>query len=136
MEINYLAVLAAAVASIIIGSVWYGGIFRKKFASIMGFDKLSPEQQSTMKKNMGMTYFTQFLASLIMFYVLARFLNDGAVTNSGEGVIVSLWVWIGFVVPVKLGDAIWGGKMTLFWLGAGNMLITLIASGAIIGAWQ
>jgi hypothetical protein len=45
-------------------------------------------------------------------------------------------MWLGFVVPVKFGDAIWGGKMGLFWLGIGNMLFTLLASGAIIGVWH
>ena len=104
--------------------------------SAMGFDKLSPEQQDAMKKNMGKTYFTQFLASLIMFFVLARFIYDGTTANAGEGVAVALWVWIGFAVPLKLGDAIWGGKMTLFWLGAGNMLLTLVVAGAILGGWQ
>jgi hypothetical protein len=46
-----------------------------------------------------------------------------------------LWTWLGFVVPIKLGDALWGGKMTMFWLGIGNMLLTLLAGAAIIGAW-
>jgi hypothetical protein len=52
------------------------------------------------------------------------------------GLQVAGGIWIGFVVPLKLGDALWGGKMTIFWLGIGNMLVTLLAAGAIIGAWQ
>jgi hypothetical protein len=33
-----------------------------------------------------------------------------------------------------MGEAIWGGKWPLFWIGVGNMLITLLVTGAIIGA--
>ena len=136
MDINYLAVLASAVASMVVGSVWYGPLFGKQFMAAMGMDKLSPEQQADMKKGMVMTYIIQFIASVVMFYVLARLMgNLGQLTISG-GLATAFWVWIGFVVPLKLGDAIWGGKMNLFWIGASNMLVTLLVTGAILGAWR
>jgi hypothetical protein len=136
MEINYWAVLVAAVASMVIGSVWYGPLFGKKFIAAMGMDKWTPEQQAAEKKKMGMLYFMQFVASLIMFYVLARFIFDlGQMSVSGS-LMVALWVWIGFIVPTKLGDAIWGGNKTLFWITSFGSLVTLLATGAIIGAWK
>jgi hypothetical protein len=52
-----------------------------------------------------------------------------------NGMTVAFWAWLGFVVPIKLGDALWGGKMSLFWLGAGYNLVLLLVTGAIIGAW-
>lgn len=140
IEVNYLAVLVSAVASMVIGSIWYGPLFGKKFIALMGMDKMSPEQQAEMKKGMTMTYVWQFIASLVMFYVLAHvmglsqsFYNYSPVQT---GLTTAFWVWLGFVVPIKLGDALWGGKMALFWLGIGNMLLTLLAAGAIIGAWR
>jgi len=137
-NVNYLAVLVSAVVSMVIGSVWYGALFGKKFSQAMGMDTWSPEKKEAEKKKMGLTYFVQFVASLVMFYSLAKFMSDlgfGMMTVEG-GLMVAFWVWLGFVVPVKLGDAIWGGNMTLFWIGAGNMLLTLLATGAIIGAWK
>jgi hypothetical protein len=135
-DINLLAVLAAAVASMIIGSIWYGPLFGKQFNAIMGFDKMSTQQQAEMKKGMAKMYFTQLVASLVMFYVLAMLMYRlGEMTVQG-GLMVAFWVWLGFVVPTKLGDAIWGGKMSLFWIGIGNMLATLLAVGAILGAWR
>lgn len=135
MQINYLAVLAAAVVSMVIGSIWYGPLFGKKFIRAKGMDKLSPEEQEKMKKGMAMTYLWQFIASLMMFYVLARLTGSLGQMSIHGGVTVALWVWLGFVVPLELGNALWGGKMALFWLGIGNMLVTLLAAGAIIGAW-
>jgi hypothetical protein len=89
-----------------------------------------------MKKGMAKMYFTQLVASLVMFYVLAMLMYRlGEMTVQG-GLMVAFWVWLGFVVPTKLGDAIWGGKMSLFWIGIGNMLATLLAVGAILGAWR
>ncbi len=52
------------------------------------------------------------------------------------GIANALGLWIGFVVPLALSNALWGGKMKLFWLNIGCMLITFIVAGAIIGGWR
>ncbi len=101
----------------------------------MGMNQWTPEQRAAMTKKMWMSYLGQFIASLVMFYVLARFIDDIGALTVRDGLMVAAWTWIGFVVPVKLGDLLWGGKPILFWLGIGNMLLTLLATGAIIGAW-
>lgn len=135
-SVNYLAVLAAAVASMVVGSVWYGPLFGKKFMAEIGMDKWTPEKQAAEKKKMGMTYALQFVASLVMFYVLAGLIVGFGQFGWAKGAMTGFIVWLGFVVPVKFGDAIWGGKMSLFWLGVGNMLVTLLVAGAIIGGWN
>lgn len=134
--VNYLAVFISAVASMVIGSVWYGPLFGKIFMREMGMDTWSQEKKDAEKKKMGKAYTIQFVASLIMFFVLAVFMDKLDLMSISGGVKVALMGWLGFVVPVKLGDAIWGGKISLFWLGAGNMLLTLVAAGVILGAWS
>ena len=135
MDVNYLAVLVAAVASMIIGSIWYGPLFGKKFIKAIGMDNWSAEKQAAMKKSMWMSYVLQFVASLVMFYVLAGLVGGLDKMTLSGGLSVAFWVWLGFAMPIKLGDAIWGGKWELFWIGMGGMLVTLLAAGAIIGAW-
>lgn len=132
---NYLVVIAAAVASIVIGSIWYGPLFGRKFQQAAGMDKWSPERQAEEKKKMGKLYAMQIIASLVMFYVLSIFVQKTGDHSVGSSIHTALLAWIGFVVPVQLGSAIWGGSMTLFYLGAGNMLLTLLAAGAIVGMW-
>jgi hypothetical protein len=134
MEINYIALLLSAVASMIIGSIWYGPLFGKKFMKAMGMDTWSPEKQASMRASMMKAYAGQFIASLVMFFVFAWYIGLSGHTGVLGGLNNAFWVWIGFVVPIKLGDALWGGNMTLFWLAIGNMLLTLLAAGAIIGA--
>ncbi len=140
IEVSYLGILLAAVASMIIGSIWYGPLFGKKFMALMEFDKMSPEEQAKMKKGMVKSYIGQFIASLVMFYVLAHVMYLSGYfygySPLQAGLCSALWVWVGFVVPVKFGDAIWGGKMGLFWINIGSFLLTLLAAGATIGAFQ
>jgi hypothetical protein len=136
MDINIWAILASAVASIVIGSIWFGPLFRKQFMEASGMDKMTPEQRSAAGGPMTTTYIVQLVASIVMFYVLARLVADtGEMTLSG-GLMTAFWAWLGFVVPTQLGYALWGGSMKMFWLTAGNMLITLLAAGAIIGGWR
>jgi hypothetical protein len=136
MNVNFWAVLAAAVVSMLIGSLWYGPLFGKLFMKEMGMDAWSKEKQAAMKKRMGWSYFGQFLASLAMFYVLAGLIVGFDHASAAGGLLTAFIMWVGFVVPLKLGDLIWGGKAKLFWLGLGNMLLTLLAAGAIIGTWK
>ena len=136
ITINFWAVLVSAVAGIFIGSIWYGPLFGKKFMALMGFEKLSADEQEKMKKGMAITYALQFLSSVLMLGILAWLMSALGANTHLSGMRTAFWVWLGFVMPVQLGQQLWGGKIGLFWLGAGNMLLTLLAAGAILGAWQ
>src|SRR5258708_3022652 len=136
MHVNIWAVLAAAISSMVVGSIWFGPLFGKLFIHEMGMDAWSPEKQAEMKKGMTMMYVWQFIASLVMFYVLAMFIVWPGKAGVSRGVESGLGVWVGFGVPLKLGEALWGGKMTLFWLGIGNTAVTLLVGGAILGLWK
>jgi hypothetical protein len=50
VAVNFWAVLASAVASMVIGSIWYGPLFGKMFMQAMGMDQWSPEKREAMKK--------------------------------------------------------------------------------------
>ncbi len=133
-DINYLAILLSVIASMVIGSAWYGALFGKTFMKATGMDKMTKAQMEEMKKASGKTYAIQFVASIVTFVVLAMFMDKMGYSTAMEGMKMAFLIWFGFVMPVKLGEAIWGGSMTMFWLGSGNMLVTLLAAGAIIGA--
>lgn len=135
-EINYWAVAVSAIVSMVIGSIWYGPLFGKMFMREMGMDKWTPEQQTKMKNTMTRSYALQFLGSVVMFFVLAWYITTSIHTGVYGGVANAFGLWLGFVVPLALGNAIWGGKIKLFWLNIGNMLVTLLVAGAIIGGWR
>ncbi len=134
--INYWAVLLSAVVSMVIGSIWFGPLFGKKFMEACDMDKWSPEKQAEMKKSMMVSYVGQFIASLVSFYALAWLVSALGYTTVMGGVAVAMLIFIGFMVPHKLGDALWGGKAVLFWLGVGSSFFIMLAGGAILGGWH
>jgi hypothetical protein len=137
MTTNYYAVLVSALASMAIGSIWFGPLFGKLYIHEQGWDKRSPEERKAMMKNMHWTYAGQFVASVVMFYVLSVIVNATGITGALGGMEVALMLWIGFIVTTAFTNVLWSeGKRTLFWLNIGSMLLTLLAAGAIIGAWR
>ncbi len=128
--------MASAVVSMVIGGIWYGPLFGKAFIKAQGWDKRSKEEQAAMMKGMTWNYVWQFFSSIVMFSVLSVVVYATVAPGVVGGMLIAFLLWLGFVVPVKFGDSLWGGKKMLFWLSIGNMLLTLLAGGAIIGVWR
>src|SRR3989344_7683579 len=118
VEINYWAVLVAAVASMVIGFLWYGPIFGKLWIRLSGF---TAEQISAGKtKSMGGTYMISFFGSLAMSYVLAHALIFASeylqIFGLTAGLTAAFWNWFGFVMPVTLSNVLWEGKSWKLWV--------------------
>lgn len=135
MEVNWWAILVAAVASMVIGAFWYGPLLGQQWMHAMGWDPSDKAKMEAMKKGVGLSYFWQFVASIVMAWVLALFIGQLAMWGFMGGVKVAFWAWLGFVVTIKFSDSLWGGHKSLFWISSGNMLLTLLVMGAIIGSW-
>jgi hypothetical protein len=133
--INLWAVLVSAIASMVIGSIWYGPLFGKMYMSLMGMDQWSPEKKTAMKNKMMWSYLGQFVASVLMFFVLdGLFVWSAPMQTVYFGMWLAFFMWLGFMLPLIFGNILWGGKAKMFWLQAGNTLITILVAGAIIGA--
>lgn len=141
MEVNYLAIIVCAVASMVVGFVWYGFLFKKAWMQVMGIDmsKMSPEECKELQKGMGGVYLAQFILSLITAYILAYHIASWA---GGEtSIIIAICTWFGFVMTTVAGSALWSGKpkklaWKMFFIVAGAQLVTFIAFGFIINAFK
>lgn len=124
---NWLSILIAAVASMLVGAIWY---------SPMAFGKmwmqLSGKTEMGMKKGgAAQGYFWGFVAALVTAYVLSAFLNPAV---GGRGAVeTAFWIWLGFVATVKIGDVLWDGKpFKLFVLNSAYQLVSLSVMAVIL----
>jgi hypothetical protein len=135
VEVNYVAVLLAALATMLVGSVWYTpAVFGKIW---MKLAKVKPDQKMTtmqMTKLFGLT----FIAALVSAYVLAHvtYLSNQFFGNTflQDALSTGFWLWLGFVVArILTHDLFEGrpGKLTL--LTAGNEFVTVMVMALIIG---
>ncbi|HLC90318.1 MAG TPA: DUF1761 domain-containing protein [Candidatus Nanoarchaeia archaeon] len=129
--VNYLAVLVAAVVSFLVGWVWFSKpVFGKVWMSLMGLKK-EPKHEG-MAKNLVIG----FLGTLVTAYVLAYFVDMLGYMTALSGMMVGFWAWLGFVATTTVGGVLWENKPWSLWLlNNGHNLVTLLITGAIVGAW-
>ncbi|MCM3905322.1 MAG: DUF1761 domain-containing protein [Pyrinomonadaceae bacterium] len=130
--INYLAVLAAAVSTFVLGGLWYSPLlFGKAWMRANGFSEA--DLQTFSKARMfGWSIFF----SLVMALNLAMFLS-GPTTNLTWGMAAGGLAGFGWVA---MAIAIVGLFENKSWkyiaINGGYMTIAFVVMGAIIGAWR
>ena len=144
VPINYLAILACGVVSMVLGFLWLGPLFGKLWMSLSGMPADAMERAKNdpaMKRKMYQGYGIQFVASLVMAYVLAHMLTVIAAFDFGPsgleaGISAGFWSWLGFVAPPTLGMVLWEGKPWKLWvLINAYWLILLLIMGSILAFW-
>lgn len=136
-DINYLAVLAAGVASMVLGFLWYGPFFGKPWAREMGWAAMTPEQTAEMKRKAGASYAINFIFALVTAYVFAHVLIAFGSDSVSAALVGAAWTWLGFMLPLHAGKKLWMGKSwTLVWIDSGYSLVNLGLAGVILQLWK
>lgn len=135
VSINVLAVVLAALSTMVVGSLWYSPAGFYKQWSKLAKVKADPNMSGT---QMAKMYGSVFVASLVMSYVLAyvAFLSNTFFQNSflQDTLMTSLWLWLGFVATrFYVHDTFEGRRKKLTLLNSGYELVTLLVMGLIIG---
>jgi Protein of unknown function (DUF1761) len=132
--INHLAVLIAAIASWLVGAVWYGILGKAWSAALEG---PSGNGSSRSAPKSAIPFITAFVADLVIAYVLAGAIGHlglGQVTLR-NGVISAAILWLGFVATtVTVNNTFAGRGPSLTAIDAGHWLFAMLCAGAIIGA--
>jgi hypothetical protein len=123
----------------IVGALWYGPLFGKKWMALVGMSE--GELNAAKARGMGKLYALAFVGSLLMSYVLAHALVFASfylgVFGASSGIMVGIWNWLGFVAPVTLSTVLWENKPWKLWvLNNGYYLVSLTVMGIILALWQ
>jgi hypothetical protein len=139
VEVHYLGVLLAGVASMLVGFLWYSPIlFAKPWMKLSG---LSDDSMKKMQSKMGPMYGLSFLASLVTAYVMTHVMvmseNFFHYPMMQTGITTAISMWLGFVAPVQMSDVLFGGKKwALFAINTSYQLVSLLAMGLVISLFQ
>ncbi|MDP2815239.1 MAG: DUF1761 domain-containing protein [Rectinemataceae bacterium] len=138
VEINYLAVLVATAAAIILGTAWYGPLFGKQWMRIVSVSM--GEMTPAAKRSMMRSYAILALTTFVMAFVLAHALSFASQITEAEGVLASvttaIWVWLGFIAPVTLSSVLWENRPWKYWfITSGYYLVSLILMSVILTVW-
>jgi hypothetical protein len=138
LGIRLLPVLVAAVATMVVGFIWYSPfLFAKPWTILMGYDPNDKAKMDEMRKGAGKTYTLAFVASLASAFVLAKIIDVASVNSALYGMKVAFAVWLGFVTTVQLTGALFGRQPTkLYLINTGYQLVCYLVMGAILAVWQ
>jgi hypothetical protein len=129
VPVNYMAVIIAAVAYFILGAIWYAPtMFGSRW---MKHEWGQQEQKSHFPRILA--YLGEMIIALMMAYILALFIEITHATDMLEGVVVALWVWLGFIATTHFSAVLWGRKtLKSFFIHAGFILLGLLIMGTLI----
>ncbi len=140
MEINIWAVVVAAVANFIIGFMFHGPLFGKTWMRLANVTPTGNEKFSEMIPQMV----KNFVMNVVCAYVLAVVItlaSTSSLTNGGSlissGLCMAFLLWLGFIVTSSSMNVIWMKASVKLWMfEMVASLVSILAMGAIIGAWH
>jgi hypothetical protein len=134
-EINWLAVIVAALAAFLVGGIWYSALFGKVWAKAQGW---TDEQVAAIKAQMSPPKFFggMIVSYVVLALVLAVLVVKIDVTSALGGALLGGLVWLA-VAAVTFTHHLASGKIiNAFLIDAGCELIYLPVMGAIISIWR
>ena len=137
MEVNLLSVLVAAIATMVVGFLWYSPIlFAKPWMVLMGYDPNDKAKLEEMRESAGKSYALSFVASLVSAFVLAKIILIMTVNSALYGMKIGFAVWLGFVATVQLTEVLFAKKpVKLYLINTGYQMVCYLAMGAILAVW-
>jgi hypothetical protein len=141
-EVNFLAVGAATIAGMAVGFLWFNPrLFGNTWFRTIGIDPTDRVRIAKMQKDTGPLFILMFAGVFLSAYMLARFIGLLGWGTLIGGMRLGFFVWIGFMLQVIMGFAIFGGKnRSLMWLTifvqSGHYLAGMLVMGAILVAWR
>ena len=133
--INWLAVLACVVFSVVSGSLWFGP---KTFFPVWW--KAIGKSDSDKPDGRPLTWILILVSSFVQAVFMALMVNAmGSMTGGAtliSGVTAGFLLWLGFVAPTSLVNKLFPGYLKAWAIENGNHLINFVVFGAILGAWH
>lgn len=135
VEINWLAILAGVVVSMIVGYVWYGPMFAKVWMQLVG------RTEKELQENMAGSYATAIALAAVQTFALRHFIvftqhfypNYSALS---AGLVAAWWAWLGFVLTGITVAYVFARRPTkLILIDSGYQLVVLLINGAILALW-
>jgi len=132
MDINYLAVIAAALSTFVIGGLWYSPLlFHQSWMRANGWSAADPKTGGEARIFGG-----AFVLSLIMAFNLAAFLAGPDTTiawGATAGALAGVgWVALGIAVVALFERR----PLSYVLVNGGYWSVAFTIMGAILGAWR
>jgi Protein of unknown function (DUF1761) len=134
VHMNYWAVVAAAVAVLVLGWLWYSPLlFFKPWMRLRGMDPVAAMAGAKMPAG---RLLIELVRCLVLAYVIARFMAMLGVSGWMGAVHLGLFLWIGFPVILLAGSVLWENvPWKVAAIHAGDWLVKLLVIPIVVSVW-
>lgn len=138
MEVNWIAIIVAALIPMVMGFLWYGPIFGKQWQSSMGFS-----DEDLKSGNMPVIFGISFVMAILMAMGIFFFIEGmheaggGSFHTFKHGALHGAMVSIFFSIPVLVSNSLFqknNAKNIL--INIGYWVVTSALMGGILDMWQ
>jgi Protein of unknown function (DUF1761) len=131
-DINWVAMVLAAVTGFALGAIWFVPLFGKAWDREAGVTE-------EMKKagNRPLIFGSAFLLYLFMAFIVGHTLATYGNPELGVSIMIASGVGAGFVAPAFGISYLFAHRsLKLFWMDAGYWVLTYSAMGAVFGVMR
>jgi hypothetical protein len=130
--VNYLAVIVATVVAMVIGFAWYSPqVMGKRWMGYLGTTQAQLGNPGPAGMAVGV------ISALINAWVLAVLAMNVGGTTIGDGVMLGLLCWLGFMATITAAQISFEKKPWGLWaVNNGHNVIVQILMAAIVTAWR
>jgi len=142
LVLNWTAILVSVLAAFFLGFLWFGPLFGKPWAKLMGMKMTKKPDGKTMARLLGIQLFGTFLTAFVIAHTIQVW--RPSVWGVGQddvgymyGFYCAFFTWIGFYVPLQLGKVTWENRpWKLFLINSGHDLSVLLIISQILANWR
>ena len=135
-QMNYLAVLVAAIAIFVLGGLWYSpALFAKRWMALQG--RTEAEMKAANPLPMPVMLVISFFCGLLVAVALAVVLHHYSHMDAMKGAMIGALCWLGFEASTSFTTSLFSSRPFGLWIiDWGYHLVSAIAAGLILGGWR
>jgi hypothetical protein len=134
LVMNFWAILAAAIAFWLLGSIWFSVLFKKPWQS--GMARLGLKIQKPNSSEMQRKFVASFLLNIIQAWGMAVLISNFEIMTVHPAVCLGLLVGVCFAGASMACKSLWGNhglKLTL--IDVGYPIVGFVISAIILALW-
>ncbi len=132
MSFNLIAIMLAAVSSMVVGTLWFRPrVFGNRWQALTGVDPNKP-------KRPGVVYALSFVLALLTATGLSAAASGAQELLGGSAIVVALAVasglWVAFIAATSAVHYLFEGRSPrIFAINTGHQLVTVLLMAVILG---
>src|SRR5689334_4630694 len=132
-NVNFLAIIVAAIIEMVLGFLWYGPLFSKPWMALQGWTQ---ERMQAGNPN-PVIYLVPFVGSLLRNYVLALLISATQMGTLVGGAGLGLLLGTGFIATAFASNYLFGSRpLKLYLIDTGYFFVAPVITGALLGLWR